>query len=280
MAGDTTATLPLEVQNPQPIMEKKHHTPDQERDTRHHSVAVRGAEAHHEEIDPDLRGSAQRPLVLFREEEKDQRREEAHDQNPVIDRRPAVARHPEGQDGPMDLLHEIPLSKPRDAERRIDAENERDRPAREPVPLRKEAREEQDAERERDQEQEVAAVGEVMDHGVEQVGLHDGVVHEHHVVARRDADEQVLTHLIGRVVLVEEAEYPQRQERCDPDPNVVAHEPPPWFFAAERCGSAARFPRRIMKAMKMCASDCASMPRVASAGCWTSTSYSAAPAMP
>src|SRR5262245_179095 len=128
--------LPLrsEPEGAQPVVEQEHHAADQERDARHHRIAVRRAEADHEEIDPEPRRSSQSAFVLLREEEEDQRAHETHDEEEVPDACADAPRHPERQDGAVDLLHEVSLAESRDAERGIDAEHERDRPPQEPVP--------------------------------------------------------------------------------------------------------------------------------------------------
>src|SRR5439155_3014720 len=124
--------------------------------------------------------------------------------------------------GTEDKHYQISLAEAAESQHRIDAKNQRERTAREPVPLRKETGEEQDAQRERDHEQEVALVREVGEERVEEIGLHDREIHEHDVISRRDADEQVLTEFVGGIVLVEEAVDPEREERRDPDPDIVA----------------------------------------------------------
>src|SRR5207237_455408 len=82
---------------------------------------------------------------------------------------------------------------------------------------------------------------------------------------RGDADEQVLRELVERVVLVEEREDAQRQERREPDAGIVrdVHQASPPGAGAPRRDCWTTLPSTMQSAMKTWVSDCASMPRVA-----------------
>src|SRR5947208_1463509 len=214
-----TASEPKQAQ---PIVEKEHHPSDEQRDPCHDRVAVGSSEADHQKVDPDASAPAERAFVLLREEEEDERGEETSDEEPVVNRRSGVSRDPERKHRSVHLLHEIPLSEPGDPKRRVDAQNEGDRPAGEPVAAREEAREEHDAERERDEEEVVPIVREVREERLNHVGI-DGRDHrEHDVIAGRDPDEEMLAELVYGVFLVEKAENPEREEGPDPDSDVRA----------------------------------------------------------
>src|SRR5262249_24102852 len=97
-----------------------------------------------------------------------------------------------------------------------------------------------------------------------------------------------------RVVLVEEREDPQGEDRRDPDADHLhRHAPPragddpgpaagprPGLRASRRSSQKVRLPRTMKSTMTRGAIDCASMKRVARSGVLMSCSYSAAPVMP
>src|SRR5262249_33005581 len=129
-----------------------------------------------------------------------------------------------------------------------------------------------------------ALAGEGLAERLHQVGIDHRPVVENDVGAGRDADEQVLREIVEGGVLVEETEHTEREQRPNPDAHALgrgergemqAHDPDLRPFV-----HCTTLPSTMHRATKKCASDCASMPRVALPFSWRAFSYSAAPAMP
>src|ERR1044072_1187771 len=54
----------------EPVLEEELEAADEQRDSRHHGIAIAGAEADHQEVDAGLGGHAQRSAMLAAEEEE------------------------------------------------------------------------------------------------------------------------------------------------------------------------------------------------------------------
>src|SRR5215470_9858299 len=281
----------------QPVLEQELETPDEERDARHHGVAVAGAESDHEEEHAEPRGDPERALVLTAVEEEQQRGDEPDREDDRVEAR-AELPGPQRLQATLHLRDEVTLREAGGLDARVDADDHRQRPARQPADLAEEAREQQQPEDAGNQQPKpvVAELRPEQD-PAERLALHRLVVRERpakrleqvgddhrppvedDVVAGRDADEQVLRELVERVVLVQEAEDEKGQERRAPHPEVARD--------VEAHGAVlrpfvhwTRLPNRMQNATKKCAIDWASMPRVALPCSWRAFSYSAAPAIP